>query len=361
MATLFLSSFAMANQPALEHGFCPLLDTVTTERLRITASLFLNATRSGIQGENYLLNEQLSNIKLNTDLRLDEWNRFHSVLIYNTAPTPINPELYFDEAYLQTKNIKRSPWYLQLGRKWLTFGNYKNDLIYKPFTKALGQTREYAVIAGYENKVYANMSAFFPYTHVRSAALPFAYNVNTGVKDQQGRFSYDAGVSYLCSMTDTQALQFNKGFGGLLGRSVYHAVPAAAAYLNLQDENWNTYLTYVTALHPFNRNVMSFQNVGARPGAFSIQSGYNFNLHGTRFKAIGFYDNSFQALALLLPKRRIGAEINVYPTPYMDVQLQYSRDYNYTPGETAQGLGKTINGANTKTNTVALQIVLYFK
>lgn len=359
---LLLPCFATAKlAPTLDKTYCPTIETKSIERLNIRASLFLNATRSSLPGGRYLLNEQLSNIKFNADLRLNDWNRFHAVLIYNTAPTRLNPGLFFDEAFLQTKNSSQSPWFFESGKKWLTFGNYKNDLIYKPFTKALGQTNEYAIVAGYEKNAYANISVFNPYVHVRNASAPFSYNFNAGIKQEAAPFSYNAGLSYLASMTDTQLFLFNKGFGGLLHHHIDNTVPGAAAYLNLQYKNWTAYASYVTALHSFNKNLISFQQVGAQPAAFSIQSGYEFSLHNTRLKFIGFYDHSFQALALLLTKRRVGAELNIYPTTYTDVQLQFSRDFNYTPGESAQGLNKTVTGSSIKTDTLALQVILYFK
>lgn len=327
--------------------------------LSMRGSIFFNVTNSGVQGENYLLNEQLSNIKLYTDLNLQKWGRIHTVFIYNTLPTPVNPRFYFDEAYYVLKK-PASNFYLEVGKKWLPYGSYKNDLIYKPLTKALGQTNEYAVILGYDNYFYTNLSLFKPYSPIRSTSLPANYNWNFGLHEKQEDRSYDVGVSYLYSFAESQLMQYNKGFGGFLGRTINSHVPAAAAYGNFRYKKFNTYVTYVSALKAFNENELSYQNSGATPGAVSIQSGYDLEVKNLPFKLIVFYDRSFEALALRLPKQRIGMGLNVYPTKYLDVQFQYFQDDGYGENVASAGLNRVVTGNSTMTNTAALQVVFNF-
>lgn len=65
--------------------------------------MYFNVTHSGVQGEKYLLNQQLSSVQLLADLRLTEKTKIHSLLVYNPDPTPINPRVYLDEVFLETK------------------------------------------------------------------------------------------------------------------------------------------------------------------------------------------------------------------------------------------------------------------
>ncbi|MBX3709718.1 MAG: LbtU family siderophore porin [Gammaproteobacteria bacterium] len=318
--------------------------------------IFFNATKSGVQGERYLLNEQLSNIKLTTDWQLTSWLKWHGLLIYNTLPTPITPSLYFEQAYF---NLTPSQWpnrFISLGKKWLPFGSYKNDLIYKPFTKALGQTNAMAIELGYDNFYYTNVTLYHPHTIMYSSSLPAYYNLNAGLHDQ----FYDIGVSYLYSIADSQLFQYNKGFGGFLGQSIKSHVPGSAIYANFKYRQFNTYLTYISAMHPFYAEEISYQNKGARPAAFSIQSGYEFTVRNLPLKIIGFYDDSYEALALKLPKKRTGVGLNIYPNKCLDIQFQFFKDYNYASNIIAKGLNKSILGNSNVTNTFALQLVLNF-
>lgn len=330
-----------------------------SDRVTFYGRIYFNATRSGIQGEQYLLNQQLSNIKLYSNAKLTNNRTIHAVFIYNTVPTPINPLFYFDELFLELKDTE-SPWSTEIGRKWVPFGSYKNDLIYKPLTKALGQTNEYGVILAWENHYYAKMALFGPHTKIISSRFPFYYAINLGVKQKAEHAIYDIGISYLYSLAESQLFQYNKGFGGFLNKHIHSHVNGIATYINVQHGQWNTNLSYVTAINRFNRNEFSFDQSGARPTAISIQQGYKSQLRNTPYHIIGFYDYTFESLGLRLPKRRVGLGLNLFPHPYLDLQFQYAKDFNYTSHDVSIGLGKVIKGNSTITNTVAMQLVVNF-
>lgn len=316
--------------------------------------IFFNATNSAIQGEKYLLNQQLSNIKLGTELQVTDWNKMKGLLIFNTLPTPVAPQLYLEQLYDEFK-MPPSNAFFTIGRKWLTFGNYKNDLIYKPLTKALGQTNEATAVIGYDSLYYANASFFEPYSRTKTSSLPLYYNLNAGLHNKIA----DLGVSYLYSLADSQLFQYNKGFGGFLSHPLKTRVPGFATYFNLRHKRISTYLTYVTAVKPFAIEDMSYNSKRALPKAFSVQSGYDINVK-LPFKIIGFYDYSFQALALGLPEQRLGIGLSMNPSPYLSIQLQYAKDYGYGNNAIASGLNHFVSGRNIKMNNFALQAILNF-
>ncbi|RUR06320.1 LbtU family siderophore porin [Legionella sp. km772] len=316
--------------------------------------LFFNATNSAAQGERYLLNQQLSNVKLGSELMLNDWNKAKSLLIYNTVPTPINPQLYFDQLYNQFK-IPGSNMYFDGGKKWINFGNYKTDLIYKPLTKALGQTNEAAAVLGFDAAFYSNVSLFTPYSKIASHSLPF-YNLNIGTHKQY----YDIGASYIYSLAESQLFQYNKGFGGFLEQRIHSKVPGFAAYANINYQKIGFYLTYVSAVRPFLMRELSFDGTGASPHAFSLQTTYTIMLKNRPVKLIGLYDYSYEALALRIPKQRIGWGFAAYPKQYLNLQFQYFKDYEYAKQDVASGLNKTIFGTSKILNTYALQLVVNF-
>lgn len=75
---------------------------------------------------------------------------------------------------------------------------------------------------------------------------------------------------------------------------------------------------------------------------------------------IGFYDYTFQALALGIPKQRLGLGLSATPFPYLGIQFQYSRDYSYGNNAIASGINHSVNGRNTKMNNLTLQTILNF-
>lgn len=326
----------------------------TTKRFSYEGHLFFNATNSAVRGEKYLLNQQLSNVKLGSELLLNDWNKIKGLLIYNTLPTPINPQVYIDQLYNQFKK-PGSNLYFDGGKKWLSFGSYKTDLIYKPLTKALGQTNELAAVLGYDNHYYANLSLFTPYSKIASNSLPF-YNLNLGTHKEH----YDIGGSYLYSLAESQLFQYNKGFGGFLEQTIHSKAPGFAAYANLNYQKTGLYLTYVTALHPFQTAELSFDGAGAKPHAFSLQATYDVMIKKIPAKLIGLYDYSYEALALRIPKQRIGLGLAAYPKKYLTLQFQYFKDYEYAIKDSASGLNKPVFGSSAKVNTFALQLVVNF-
>ena len=210
----------------------------------------------------------------------------------------------------------------------------------------------------YNDKYYANISLFQPRSRIQSSSVPLYFTLNTGLRE--GR-DYDVGVSYLYSIADSNLFQYNKGFGGFLYHSIHSHVPGFSAYTNLKYKKFTTYITYVSALTTFDTNELSYQGHAARPMAVSMQSGYEMLLvKNIPARAIIFYDTSFQALALRLPKERIGIGLDIYPSRYADIQLQLSRDYNYASGVVASGLNTRVTGNSSRTSTLALQLILNF-
>ncbi|QRN03058.1 LbtU family siderophore porin [Legionella sp. MW5194] len=343
---LFILSSSVA---ALPHPF-------ENERFSYQGHVFFNVSDSAMAGERYLLNQQLSNVKLESDWAFREKSQIKGLLIYNTLPTPVTPELYFEQLYLGLHEPAMAWFYVDAGRKWLPFGNYKNDLIYKPLTKAMGQTNEDTLVMAFDNRVYGSVSLFSPHSRVRSSTLDYYYNLNTGWHNEY----YDVGFSYLYSFAESQLFQYNKGFGGYLFSTINSHVPGGAAYVNWHYRGYSTYLTFVSALRRFDSNELAYQNQGAAPKALSVQSGYAFQVRTVPVKASVFYDQSFQALALQLPEKRAGVGLALFPKPYLTLQLQYFKDLNYKQSVMASGLERQVKGYRGNRDTFALQAIVNF-
>lgn len=243
---------------------------------------------------------------------------------------------------------------MQIGKEWIPFGKYKNTLIYKPLTKALGQTNDHAITLSYGDQYYSSLTVFHPRTMIKSSSLPAYYNLNIGMYNDQ----YDIGASYLYSIADSQLFQYNKGFGGFVYHNIKSHVPGIATYFNWKYKNVNTYITYVSAVQPFLAHEISYQNKGAAPSAFSIQSNHTFQLKHIPLQAVVFGDYTREALALRLPEKRIGVGLNIYPSKYLDVQFQYFKDYPYSQHTIASGLNTIVSGNKNINNTLALQLVV---
>lgn len=342
-------NFSVANSGSIDNFL------LEDRKFSYEGHVFFNATNSSSQGEKYLLNQQLSNVKLGSEYQFSNWNKIKGLVIYNTLPTPIAPNVYFEQLYGENKN-ESSDWGIEAGRKWVAFGNYKNDLIYKPYTKALGQTNESTIVMAYDSFYYMNLSLYQPFSRVKSLSLPFYYNIAMGVHNR----NYDIGSSYIQSIAESQLFQYNKGFGGFLKRTIQSEVPGLAAYFNFKYNQWSAYITYVESMRPFNPQDLSYNNRGAQPRAFSIQSGYEFEYRNTLLKLIGFYDHSFETLALRLAKKRVGLGLSAFPTPYLSLQFQYFQEFGYPEEAVGSGFNTRVSKDCSKMNNFALQAIYNF-
>jgi hypothetical protein len=281
-------------------------------------------------------------------------SKLYAMFVYNPWPTPIYPSYYFDELYNQFQWDES--WYTKLGRQWIPFGSYRSDLIYKTFTKALGQTNEDALLINYnKNHFYTNVSVFRPHTNIKSSLLPISYNINVATINN----SYDVGFSYIHSIAETQLFRYNKGFGGFMNEKIKSHVPGISNYINYNYKKTNLYLTYVSALKKFHRHDLSFNHEGAKPATFSAQAGYQFNIKNIPAKLISFYDISFQSLGLQIPKKRVGVGLNLFPVKYVDIGFQCFKDYAYPNNSVATGLNNEVKSTARIYNTIAIQVLFH--
>lgn len=317
--------------------------------------LFFNATTSAQPGARYLLNQQLSNLKVNLEMSVNKWSTMKGLLVYNTQPTPIAPRYFFDQLF-DLIRFNHSDWVIEGGKNWLNFGRYKSNLIYKPLTKALSQTNALMISIGYDADVYTNVSLFMPKSRIITSYLPVYYNIDLGLRGTH----VELGMSYIHSMADSQIFQYNKGFGGFAASSIYSHVPGIATYAHVNYKHLSHYLTFVAAIKPFQLRELNYQNKRALPKAFSIQSTYSTNIRTLPIKLIGFYEKSFQTLALKLPKQRIGLGLSGEITPHLTLQFQGIKDYAYSNHIISTALNRTFFGNSSKLNIFALQAVLNF-
>jgi hypothetical protein len=80
--------------------------TNITKRFEYDGRIYFNATHSGMHGEDYLLNEQLSNVKLNSHFNLSEQVKLRALFTYNTIPVPSKSLTLNKAASLATLNLQ---------------------------------------------------------------------------------------------------------------------------------------------------------------------------------------------------------------------------------------------------------------
>ena len=294
-----------------------------------------------------------------------------------------NSRLKIDRAFLTIGNLNKSPVYLTAGQFTVPFGTFSSYLLADSLPKLLGRVKARAVELGYlKNGFNASAYAFKGDSYVNNSGVINNWGVNLDYLFHP--FNYfnvlrsfnlatDVGVSYLANLADAKNLQ--ETVYGLAQNTTLvpagpanteqlgHRVPALDGHLSLDLYPFHVFSEFVTATKAFDVTDMSFNNVGARPSALTIEATYNFPIFQQKYAFTLGYNRSWQALAVELPKQRYAAALSTSFWPYTVETLEYYRDVNYNYGDVG-GTNHRIadqSASGTRISNVAtLQIGVYF-
>lgn len=289
-----------------------------------------------------------------------------------------NSRVYIDKAFLTIGNLIKSPWYVTAGQFYVPFGQYSSLMVSDPLTKLVGRVKARAVLFGYNQKfnqnttINASIFGFKGDSGVNSSNRDNINNFGANVDYifNYGKWSGDAAVSYIANMADANGMQKNgsnadgtfKGFARVDNENIKHKIPGLDVRGSLGYGDYMLLAEYVTAARKFAVENMTFNNSGAKPGAFHIEGVYNFIVWGKKsLIAIG-YDQTQNALALLLPKQRYVTTLSTSLWEGTIQSLEYRHDINYGAGDQAKGQNISIDraGLGHTSDTVTLQVGIYF-
>ncbi len=98
----------------------------------------------------------LATVELAAGWQFDEWVRADVVALYEDGET-----LDIDQAFITFGNSEVSPFFLQVGRMYVPFGNFDSLFVSDPIVLELGEALEDAALLGYENGGFsASVSVF---------------------------------------------------------------------------------------------------------------------------------------------------------------------------------------------------------
>ena len=175
-------------------------------------------------------------------------------------------EIEIDEAAIRLEQGRGS---LQVGRLYLPFGAYNSHFISDPLTLELGETRQTALVLGYEQELFT-LSAF----------------VFNGSEDKIGRDDHvnDGGVSL--TLTPAEGITVGAGYlsdlaesgAGLLGGTGYsRQVAGWNAFVHLEHGPFAVEAEYLAAVRAFAAADLNadFAGNSARPQTLNLEVAYS--------------------------------------------------------------------------------------
>lgn len=328
----------------------------------------------------------LTGIELDTEILVNQWVTGLIAFVYdNTPPTDMSPRridnsrVLLERGFLTIGNLAKFPLYATMGQFYVPFGQYSSSMISDPFTKTLGRTKARALELGFSKQFNdendLNLSAFVfrgpSRTSIDNNGLR-NYGANAEYIFTKPKWNIDVAGSYIRSIADSLGLQHNgnngpnnfEGFATNNNTEVLNPVPGLDARGTLSIEAFSITGEYVTASRSFSSSVLSFDNQGAKPSAFHAEAAYKFNVLEKPSAVIIGYDQSKDALGLLIPKKRYIATVSTSIWKDTIESLEFRHDIDYSATDVAlgqSGLGlNPINGTGKSGNTITLQVGLYF-
>jgi hypothetical protein len=329
----------------------------------------------------------LTGIELDTEILVNKWVTGLIAFVYDNSPPNQslrridNSNVFLDRGFLTVGNLAELPLYGTIGQFYLPFGQYSSAMISDPFTKILGRTKARAVALGFSKQFNVennlNLATFVSRGPTRTSfdnngLHNFGANVDYTLAKQ--KWNLDLAASYIRSIADAIGLQHNgnsginafDGFATNESTEIMNPVSGLDARGTLGVGPVSLTAEYVTAACPFSVTALSFgtQNVlfGAKPEAFHTEAVYKFNvLDKPSSVAIGF-DQSREALALLLPKKRYvaTASTSLWKDTIESIEFRHDIDYNTTDVATGGQGFVPITGTGHSSNAITFQIGLYF-
>ena len=327
----------------------------------------------------------LTGIELDTEILVNQWVTGLIAFVYDNTPPDMSPRridnshVFLERGFLTIGNLAKFPLYATMGQFYVPFGQYSSSMISDPFTKILGRTKaralELAFSKQFNDENNLNLSTFAfrgpSRTSIDNNGLR-NYGANAEYIFTKPKWNIDIAGSYIRSIADSIGMQHNnndgtnnfEGFATNNNTEILNPVSGLDARGTLSIEAFSVTGEYVTASRSFSQTVLSFNGQGAKPSAFHVEADYKFNVLEKPSAVIIGYDQSKDALGLLIPKKRYIATVSASIWKYTIESLEFRHDIDYSATDVAQGqsgLGfNPINGTGKSGNTITLQVGLYF-
>ena len=286
----------------------------------------------------------LATMALDIDIDLHKYVKAHILLLWEEDDTePVD----LDEAYILLGNTEHFPLYVQAGKLYLPFGNFESHMISDPLTLELGESRESAVVLGFDfNGIYAGAYAFNGDINESGDDDEIkCFGLNAGYAFENESFNFDIGAGWINSIGDSDTL------GDALPDEIKDYVGGFTAHAVFSWQGLTLIGEYLGATDEFEIAELEFKGAGAEPETWNIELGYTFEIAGHETVVALAYQGSDEALALDLPEERYLGTIGVGLIDGLSLALEYAHDEDYDEKD---------GGTGENADTVTLQLALEF-
>jgi len=294
-----------------------------------------------------------------------------------TGDRESNSRIYLQRGFLTLGNLNVLPVYLTLGQMYIPFGSYDSYMVTTALTQSVARIDERALVLGFIKDIfYGQVYGYKGDSYVGNNAAINSWGFNLGLK---GAFrclkSYDAGIGYVANIADSQGIQDNGAGGGTVAgtgtfsgfsqngtNALQDRVPAGDIHGKVSIGPFDFMGEYIMPFTAFNVTDLTFNGTAAKPKALHAEMDYHKNLWNKPFTFGISYGQTWEALALNLPKNSYAAFVKTSLIKDTAEGLEFRHDTNYGASDIGNG-----NGGNTPVtvtgrtrNMITAQVGVYF-
>lgn len=253
---------------------------------------------------------QLSKVEIGAGVQMTEWLGAATTLLWEDDDFSV-------DSFTFTLSQPEGPWSLTAGKQGVPFGSYETNLVSDPLTLSVGETAENMVwVASYEADALSASAYLYQGSTSESASTDFDH---FGVSASYTMGDLTVGLGYVNDISDADGIQDNLTSptnidyaAGWTASALYTTGPVTviAEYITAADD-------------------MALTSGAARPSAWNLEAGYNFDLMGKEATAAIAYQGSDEASDLDIAEKRIAAALQVALFENTGLGLEISRDTAY--------------------------------
>lgn len=322
----------------------------------------------------------LSSAELDVQALINPW--FTGFISFNYDDTPpfighrvTNSNVYVNNAFITFGNLNRNPLYATLGQVYVPFGSYSSYMVSAPLIRSMFRVRARALSVGFQEQdgdgLYGSLFTFRGDSRNGTNKSSHINQIggNLGVRFDIKKLRANLGGSFINNVADAEGMQLTsygaprfQGFASSEGnQDLTHRVSGAdlRATFDLGPFTWIS--EYTTALRSFDPVDMSFNYHGAKPAGFHTEGVYHFGLYERPMSITVGYDKTQEALAIGIPKERIGLSVGAVFWQNTLLSLQVTHAHNYSAKDVASGSNGIVFGPVGHSETAGvLQFDVYF-
>jgi len=294
----------------------------------------------------------LATVELGIDVDLNDWITGHILLLWEEDDTePVD----LDEGTITLGNLDKFPLYLTAGKMYVPFGNFESSMISDPLTLEIAETRESALLVGFEQEgFYASVYAFNGNIDEDGDDNEVkCYGANAGYGFENDDMGLDIGIGWMNSIADSDSIgdalaDENATLDDYEAGIAAHAV-LTVGHLCLIGE-------YIAALDDIDYNV--YDDSGAfsgsdsmdKPKAWNIEAGYTMDVQGKETTFAIAYQGTDDMWGAL-PEKRYLVSAGVALAENVGLAVEYAHDEDYDEDE---------EGTDDDAQTITIQLSLEF-